>query len=72
MDLSAADLIASLLVSSVGFGLFLFGKKQGRVAHFSVGLALMGLPYFAPGALAMGAIAAALTLGLVLVNRIGE
>ncbi len=28
MDLTAGNLFASLLVSTVGFGIFLFGKKQ--------------------------------------------
>ncbi|QDU68141.1 amino acid transport protein [Engelhardtia mirabilis] len=71
MDLSAADLIANLVISSVGFGLFIFGKKQGRVAHFTVGVALMGLPYVVPAAAAMWAIAAALSLGLFLLGRMG-
>ena len=31
MDLSASTLFASLFVSSIGFGLFLYGKKQARI-----------------------------------------
>ncbi len=71
MDLSIGTLIASLVVSSIGFGLFLYGKKQARVPHLIVGMAMMGYPYFVPAPLAMCGVAVALTLGLVLAVRAG-
>ena len=71
MDLSIGTLISSLVVSSVGFGFFLYGKKQARLPHFVVGLAMMGYPYFVPGPLAMWSIAGALVLALVLAVRSG-
>ena len=41
MDLSPGWLFASLAVSTVGLGLFLYGKKQTRLPQFLVGLALL-------------------------------
>ena len=39
-------LLWSLLFSSVGFGFFLYGKKQQAVVPLFSGLALMIYPYF--------------------------
>jgi len=64
-------LFSSLVVSSVGFGLYLYGKKQARCPHLIVGIVMMGFPYFVPGALAMFGVAGALGLGLVLAVRSG-
>jgi hypothetical protein len=49
MDLSAGPLIASLLIGTIGFGLFLYGKKAQRMPQLVSGLALMVYPYFVPG-----------------------
>ena len=46
MDLSIGHLIASLIVSTVGFSLFLFGRKQKRMPHLLGGILLMACPYF--------------------------
>lgn len=46
---SGVALFASLLVSTVGCGLFIYGKKQRRAPQLAAGLALMGGPYFLPG-----------------------
>jgi hypothetical protein len=53
MDLSASSLFSSLLVSTIGFALFLYGRKQGRPPHLIGGLVMMLYPYFVPGALLM-------------------
>jgi len=45
MEFSAGSLFASLLVSSVGFGIFIFGKKQERVPQLVVGGVMMAFPY---------------------------
>ena len=50
VDLSAGSLFASLLVSTVGLFLFLYGKKTLRFPQLSSGLVLMIFPYFVPGA----------------------
>jgi hypothetical protein len=60
MDLDAGSLIASMIISTVGFGLFLFGKKQQRWGHLSAGLLMMVYPYFVPGVLPMVGIGVAM------------
>lgn len=46
MTFDPASLFFSLLISSVGVGLFLYGKKEARWPQLIVGLAMMVYPYF--------------------------
>ena len=46
MMLDTAWLFWGLVFSSIGFGYFLYGKKQGRAAPLICGIALMIYPYF--------------------------
>jgi hypothetical protein len=46
MDLSTGSLILNLLVSAVGAGLFIYGKKQGRWPQMLGGILLSLYPYF--------------------------
>ena len=46
IEFTAGWMLASLLVSTVGFGLFLYGKKQTRFPQLLVGLAMMIYPAF--------------------------
>ena len=55
-------LMLSLLFGSIGMGLFVFGKKQGRPLHLVAGLVLMVLPYIVPNPLAMTIVAVLLTV----------
>ena len=71
MDLSPAALIVALLVSSIGFSLFLYGKKQTRAPQLVTGIVLMILPMVAPGALLDGGIALALIVALWVAVRRG-
>ncbi|MGC4087021.1 MAG: hypothetical protein QM756_03790 [Polyangiaceae bacterium] len=71
MDFDANSLLASLLVSSVGFVLFYFGRRMRRVPHLAVGLALMIFPYFVGGVWLMFGIAAALLVLLWLAVQRG-
>jgi hypothetical protein len=41
-----ASLFASLVVGSIGLGLFIYGKKQARWPQLLVGVAMMVYPYF--------------------------
>ncbi len=43
--LDPAYLVASLLVSSVGFVMFVYGKKQHRPVQLGAGLLLLLLPF---------------------------
>ena len=71
MDLSASSLVASLVVSSVGFALFMYGKKQVRVPQYSVGMVLMVAPYFTTTAGNTFGLAGVLLCGLVIAVRSG-
>jgi hypothetical protein len=44
--MDVAVLFWGVLFSSIGLGLFLYGKKQRAVVPFLCGLALMIYPYF--------------------------
>jgi hypothetical protein len=41
-----ALLLWGILFSSIGLGLFIYGKKQGRIVPLLSGIALMAYPYF--------------------------
>ena len=71
MDLSSGSLMASLFVSSIGMGIFVFGKREARVPQIAVGLTLMGFPYFVTDPTMMLGIAAVLVVGLVAALRSG-
>jgi hypothetical protein len=64
MNIDANSLLAGMLVSSIGFVLFVYGKKQSRFPQLVAGLVLMVYPYFVPSALLMLGIAVCL-LGLL-------
>lgn len=51
MDPTAVML--SILFGSIGLGLFVYGKKQGKLVHLIAGLLLMVVPYVVPGAVMM-------------------
>jgi hypothetical protein len=74
MDLShlnAGWLFASLIVSSIGFVLFSYGRKMGRIPQLIVGIAMLVYPYFVPAVVPMLIVAAVLSLGLWLAVRLG-
>lgn len=45
-QLSAANFVANLVFSSIGFVAFIYGKKQNLWKPMFTGLALMVVPYF--------------------------
>jgi hypothetical protein len=64
-------LLASVLVGSVGLGLFMYGRRQRRAPHLAAGILLMVYPYFVPSVGLMIAIAAALCGLLYLASYLG-
>jgi hypothetical protein len=64
MDFDVPSLLASLVVSSVGFVIFRYGRSQRRLPHVAVGMALMLFPYAVSSATAIVGIALGL-LGLL-------
>ncbi len=71
MDFSAGSIMASLFVSTIGMGLFLYGKREVRTPQLVVGLVLMVFPYVVPSPMAMLSIGGALVLGLFGALRAG-
>jgi hypothetical protein len=60
MSLDPGSLIASLLVSSVGFVLFEYGRRMRRPPQLGVGIILLIFPYFVTSVALMLAIAVVL------------
>jgi hypothetical protein len=71
MDFESGSLIASLIVSAIGFVVFGYGKRLGRLPQVVIGLLLMGFPYLVPNVLLMSGIAAGLLLLLWIAVRFG-
>jgi hypothetical protein len=59
--MNEAQLLWGLVFSSIGFGYFLYGRKQRSIAPLLCGIALMIYPYFVPNAYALVGIGAALS-----------
>ena len=56
MDIDPNYLMLSLLFGALGMGLFMYGKKSGRLPHLGAGIALMTCPYFITNLIAMTSI----------------
>jgi hypothetical protein len=71
VQFTAGWIIASLLVSSIGFILLHYGRTMARVPQLVVGLVMLIYPYFVPGALANALVALGLLAVLWVVVRLG-
>ena len=71
MNLDATWLFLSLVPSGVGFVLFVYGKKQGRMPQLIVGLLMMGYPYLTGSVTTLIGVGLLLGLGLWYALRLG-
>jgi len=71
VDLDANALLASIMIGTVGLGVFIYGKRQSRLPQMIAGIGLMAYPYFVSNVLVMAGIAMALLAALWLVVRLG-
>ena len=71
MSLDPASILASLVVSGVGFVLFSYGKRLRRMPQLATGIVMLVYPYFVPSAGMMLWIAGALLALLTAVLRLG-
>jgi hypothetical protein len=71
LNLDGNSLLASLLVSSIGFVAFAYGKKQSRLPQMAIGLGMMGFPYFVNSVPLMLGIGAGLLVLLGVLVKIG-
>jgi len=68
---SGGYLFLSLIVSSVGVGYFLYGKKASRPIALSAGIIMMVFPYFVTNLIAMTIIWALLCSSPFIARRLG-
>jgi hypothetical protein len=71
VNFDAGTIVAGLVVSSVGFVFFSYGRKMSRPPHIVIGLILMVYPYFIPGVILTFVIGALLCGLLYLATRMG-
>ena len=64
-------LISGFVVSTVGMGFFMYGKKQGRAPQIAFGVLAMVYPYFVGGPLLIFGIFAALLALMWIAIRMG-
>ncbi len=55
-------IVFSLTFGSIGFGYFLYGRKQKKIVPLLSGLGLCVVPYLLSGVLAMSLVGVALTV----------
>jgi len=71
LNVDANSLLASLLVGSIGFVAFAYGKKQSRLPQMAIGLVMMGFPYFVTSVPLMLGIGGGLVALLVVLVKLG-
>jgi hypothetical protein len=69
MDLNPASLLSSLLISCVGMGYFMYGKRAGRLWPLLAGIVLCAYPYFIASVWLMWAIAAGIVIAVYLLRE---
>jgi hypothetical protein len=67
--LSTASLVWGLLFGSVGFGFFLYGKRQKALVPLVCGFALMIAPYFITNAVVLVVVGVALMAAPYFIGR---
>ncbi|MDD5226328.1 MAG: hypothetical protein PHV97_03975 [Candidatus Omnitrophica bacterium] len=60
--MNTANILASVIFGSIGFGALIYGKKQSNLKALVIGVALMVYPYFVPNPIALFTIGAVLTV----------
>lgn len=72
MDLdNPAVLFSGLILGAVGMGMFIYGKKQGRLDCLAVGVVLSVVPMIAHSLLVIWGVAAACIGGMYAQSRLG-
>lgn len=70
LNFSAGTLFASLIWGTIGFGFFIYGKKQSAFIPMLGGLALIGISYFIASPLYMSLVAIGILVVMwVLIKR---
>jgi hypothetical protein len=61
MNMDTNSLLVSLLFGAIGMGMFMYGKKAGRMVPLGAGVGLMVVPYFIPNVIVMLIVCCGLT-----------
>ncbi|MEI7750738.1 MAG: amino acid transport protein [Candidatus Omnitrophota bacterium] len=61
---NTAHILASVFFGGIGFGAFIYGKKQSNLKALLIGVILMAYPYFVQNPIALFAIGFVLTMAL--------
>lgn len=56
MSFDPASILASLMISGIGFVLFKYGRGKQRIPHIVAGVSMMVYPYFVDNVSLMGGI----------------
>jgi len=71
MDTNPSTLFAGLVVSALGVGFFIYGKKERRAPQLITGVLLSVFPFFVSGAVTTYAVAAAILVAMWIAIRRG-
>jgi hypothetical protein len=71
METNSSNLMASMLIGTIGMGIFMYGKKQQRIPQLIAGLVLMAYPYLVDDASWMFGIGAGIVAALFFAVRYG-
>lgn len=71
MSLDPTWLFISLIAGAAGFGLFVYGKKQGRWPQMAGGVLLMVYPYFISSTLALVVVGVLICVAVWVAVRLG-
>lgn len=71
LNLDPWYLVLSLVFSTIGFGYFRYGKRQGDHVPLIVGVMLMVYPYFTTSPLAVVVVGLLLMVGPFVAKRLG-
>jgi hypothetical protein len=66
---SAGEIVAAFIVSTVGLSVFVYGKKQRRLPQLFAGMALIGAPVIVHDPLWLGLTAVALLVAVKVAIR---
>ena len=64
MNLSTANIFASVIFGSIGFAAFIYGKKESNLKVLVISVILMVYPFFFQNPIALFAVGTGLTLAL--------
>jgi hypothetical protein len=68
-NFSPATLFASLIWGSIGFGFFIYGKKQSAFIPMIGGIALIAISYFIASAVYMSLTAVGILAGIWILSK---